>query len=122
MRKVNNTTLDLIEIIKYGVKIFTDPEMKKNAGRNRAKIYVKAQFNILDAFHNHRIFDRFGFNLPQTEKAINPPRNLTNYEKFEFDLKRHDWVDTETDEVLTKYLPDENLIQILTHQIDTERE
>ncbi|MCE3297076.1 MAG: hypothetical protein K0R65_2790 [Crocinitomicaceae bacterium] len=123
MREIKNTTRDLIEVIKYGFKIFTDPEMKKKTkARNRAVIYAKAQMNIIDAFHGHRIFERFGFNLPKQDQQTEPPQRLNEYESLEYDLKRHDWVNVQTDEVLTEYLPDENLVQILGFQVDKEKE
>lgn len=122
MRRIKNLDSDLIEVIKYGVKIFTDPEMKKTKVRNRAKIYAKAQLNILDAFHGHRIFDRFGFNLPKEEKTINTPKIVTNFEKYHFDLQRYNWVNDETNETLSDYLPDFDLITILKCRIDKEKE
>lgn len=122
-RVIKNTTRDLIETIKYGFKIFTDPEMqKKPKVRNRAVIYAKAMLNILDAFHQHRIFDRLGFNLPKNDHQPQAPQTLSAYQKFEYNSKKHDWVNTETDEVLTEYLPDENLVRILGFQIDMEKE
>lgn len=68
-RKVENTERDLIEIIKYGSKIFTEPALNnKMKGRGNAKIYVSALDNIFKAMRGLRIFERFGFNLPRTTK------------------------------------------------------
>ena len=121
-RKVHDTERDLIETIKYGFKLFTDPEMKKNTARNRAKIYVNAQLNIMDAFHKHRIFERFGFNLTKPNIEPSKPQKVSHYEQFEFDLKAYNWINTDTGERFTDYLPDDDLVTVLTNNIDLDRE
>lgn len=47
MRKVRDTEKDLIEVIKYETKIFTEPEGKKSRGKKgSAKVYIRALDNI----------------------------------------------------------------------------
>jgi len=77
---VYNLENALIEIIKYGSKIFTEPDLKKKGNlKTPPKIYDRALDNILVAMKGKRIFERFGFNLPEKHKSI-----LTN--KLEFYL------------------------------------
>jgi hypothetical protein len=65
IRQVTNKEHDLIEIVKYGSKIFTEPDVnKKSNGSNTSNIHAAALHNIFNAMKGVRIFDRFGFNLP----------------------------------------------------------
>jgi hypothetical protein len=123
IRKVGSTEKDLIEVIKYGFKIFTDANMKKQtAVRNEAKVYARAFVNILDAFHGHRLFDRFGFNLPKTKSDVSTPFVAVDFGKYGYDMKQADWINKETDEVLSEFVPDLDLETILNYGIDKELE
>ena len=47
---------------------------------------------ILIAMKDKRIFDRFGFNVPQQEKITRiPSKLLSNYNEWEYNLKIGDW-------------------------------
>ncbi len=84
----------IIETVKYGSKIFTKPDLLKNSvSKDRSKIYVGALDNILLAMKGHRIFERFGFNLP-TRRAKNSGTValLQNYTGWVFDPTVFDWV------------------------------
>lgn len=118
MRRVENKTRDLIEVVKYGNKIFTDPTMKKNV-KNKVSpyIYVSAFHNIIWAMEGHRVFERFGFNLPPNPKT-GKRTILTDYELLTFDPQLFDWVSPETGILLTEFKPKRELIGILESNID----
>lgn len=62
--RVRDLEKHLIETIKYGSKVFTEPQNKgKKVKGMTAKIYANAIDNIIVAMKGRRIFDRFGFNL-----------------------------------------------------------
>lgn len=69
----------------------------------------------------YRLFDRFGFNLP---KVSNPkkskPTFLQNYEEMIFDKMTKDWVNAETGELLTGYVPTAQLGFLLNEHINIE--
>ena len=126
MRPAYDSEKVLIEIIKYSSKIFTDPtENKKYNTKNASQqdIYVKAYGNILKAMQGLRIFDRFGFNLPK-ESSV-PKVNskvVKNYDEWKFDPKQSDWINTESYETLTKYIPTAQLLEILNNRANTDSE
>ncbi len=65
IKSVYNLETALIETIKYGSKIFTEPDLnKKSQLKTPPKIYACALDNILVAMKGKRIFERFCFNLP----------------------------------------------------------
>ena len=78
--------------------------------------------NIFRAMRGLRIFERFGFNLPQKNKAITGARLVTGYSEWEFDSKQFDWVNSENDNKLINYTPDPKLIELLENRIDKELE
>lgn len=120
-RRVEDTTRDLIEIIKYGSKIFTDPTMKKKSKRKVSPfIYVSAFDNIICAMQSHRVFDRFGFNLPKTNKPKGGKHTIvSDYEELIFDPMLNDWINPESEQMLTGYKPSAELMAILESNIDT---
>ena len=118
---ITNLETGLIEIIKYGSKIFTEPDLKKRAKQTETvHVYLKALDTILTAMKGKRIFDRFGFNLP---KAINPERLpatlLLNYQEWEYDVKISNWINTTTGETLSDYRIPSHLQAILENNINT---
>ncbi|MBL0235577.1 MAG: protein rep [Saprospiraceae bacterium] len=122
MRKVIDMNHDLVEIIKYGSKIFTDPTMKKKAqSKISPYIYVAAFHNIIGAMSGHRIFERFGFNLPERTKETKISL-ITDYNQLVFVPEQFDWVSTETAELLTGYQPSDELITILAENINLDLE
>lgn len=110
----------LIEIVKYGSKIFTEPDLKKKSTqKNSAQIYVRSLDNILSAMKGLRIFERFGFNLPRSEKIekVNS-QVLENYEEWKYETKEVNWVNAETEKVISDYLPTSEEIFILENNIN----
>ena len=69
LRKVADKEKDLIEVIKYETKVFTERDGKKSRGKKgTAKIYIRALDNIYAAMKGCRIIDRFGFNVERMER------------------------------------------------------
>lgn len=121
IRKVENLERDLIETIKYGSKIFTEPDIK-NKGKNSFPpiIYAKALDNIFVSMKNQRIFDRFGFNLPKQVKKENSSRFIDNYKTYVFEPSSTDWIDQNTGKCLTGYLQPIELEYLLNDCINKQ--
>src|ERR1700757_4522485 len=105
-RPVKDTEKALTEVIKYSTKIFTrfDPnDKKKSVSENSILIYAAAIDNIVDALKPHRIFDRFGFNLPPTKKPSGNFTKLNVYQELHFDIKKTDWLSVDTAEPLSGF-------------------
>jgi plasmid rolling circle replication initiator protein Rep len=121
MRKLYNAETGLIEIIKYGTKIFTEPDMNKRGNQNsNYQIYVSALDNILTAMKGKRIFERFGFNVEKQETiSTNEPKVITDFEEWEFNPKVSDWENVETEKRLSGYIPNSQLTSILNSCINT---
>lgn len=114
MRKIYNAEVALIEIIKYGTKIFTEPDMNKRGNQNgNYQIYVSALDNILTAMKGKRIFERFGFNAKKQETSTNEPKVITDFEEWEFNPQICDWENIETEKRLSGYVPNSQLTSIL---------
>lgn len=94
IRKVENLERDLIEVIKYGSKIFTEPDIKKKSKKEKSHlppmVYAQALDTIFTAMKNKRIFERFGFNLPKTEKPQPSSKTVYEFDKWFFDLNAND--------------------------------
>lgn len=120
MRKIFNAETGLIEIIKYGSKIFTEPDIKKKGESSSYQIYVSALDNILTAMKGKRIFERFGFNGEKKEVfETAEPRPVTIYNEWEFNPALSDWQDVNSAEVLTGFKPKSQLSAILANCIDS---
>ena len=52
-----------------------------------------------------RIFDRFGFNLPEQPQQMNSTKVVVDFENWTFPKDSSDWVNVETGETLTGFLP-----------------
>lgn len=119
IRKVENLERDLIETIKYGSKIFTEPDLKKKGDKSiPPMVYVKALDNIFSSLTNKRLFDRFGFNLPQQPKKETNSYLIQNFDEWSFDPSNRDWVNKETGEVLTGYIQAPELEHLLENGIN----
>lgn len=117
---ITNKEAALIEVIKYGSKIFTEPDLKKKKTGNE-KVYAKALYNILMAMKGHRIFDRFGFNPPEKENETSANIALSSeYERWTFKSDRGNWINDSTKEALTSYVAPFELLELLAFKVDTE--
>jgi Replication protein len=121
IQKVTDLEKGLIEIIKYGSKIFTEPDLKNRAKETETSyIYLKALDIILTAMKGKRIFDRFGFNLPaKTNSAITPAKLLADFQEWEYDIEVSNWINTATGEILSDYKIPSHLQSILENNLDT---
>ncbi|TNE29083.1 MAG: hypothetical protein EP346_07045 [Bacteroidetes bacterium] len=120
MRPVRNVTINMIEIIKYGSKIFTEPDLKKKSRGQigQKKLYARALYNILAAMRGKRVFDRFGFNLPAESKAEIIKKTVDEVDWVYIHTVK-DWVNLETGECLTNYSPDPGLVELLEKHINS---
>ncbi|WP_276391895.1 protein rep [Eudoraea chungangensis] len=120
IQKVTELKTGLIEIIKYGSKIFTEPDLKNRKNqKDTAQIYVKALNIILTAMKGKRIFDRFGFNLPKATNITQiPAKLLSYYNEWEYDMTSADWVNVMTGEKLSGYELPSYLNSILENNIN----
>lgn len=123
-RPVYNLEQALIEIIKYGSKIFTEPDVnKKSSGKNTSRIYAAALYNIFDAMTGLRIFERFGFNLPKTAVSRRKgARMVTEFSEWIFCPEYFDWLNTENELTLSGFIPEQGLVNLLSNCIDREKE
>ncbi len=86
-------------------------------------IYVFALDNILWAMKGHQIFDRFGFNSPESYKRkTGKTMPVKEYDLWEFDPAHSDWVNEESEELLSGYVPPRDLICLLELNIDLKTE
>jgi len=117
--KVTNLELSLIETIKYGSKIFTEPDLKKKARQKGTRmIYARALYNILVAMKGKRIFERFGFNLPKQPSKGCTRKLIENYETWLFPKDGSDWINPETGETLTGFIQSSELAYLLSECIN----
>ena len=120
VRPVRDLERDLVETVKYGSKIFTEPDItKKTKTSGDNSIYAAAHYNIFEAMKGLRIFERFGFNLPKGSKT-NPvgARVVREYSEWIFLPEYHDWQNVENELVLTAYNPPSQLQRLLDNNID----
>ncbi len=120
LQPISNFETGLIEIIKYRIKIFTEPDLKKKAkATDTAHIYLKALDIILTAMKGERIFDRIGFNAPkETKPKYTPAKLLSIYNEWSYNIDSSDWINTITLEVLTEYKMPSHLQALLVNNID----
>lgn len=120
IKKIDNLERALIEVIKYSSKIFTEPDGKEDGTKKvNPLIYVKALHNILNAMKGHRIFDRFGFNLPQTERSKEKSfLQVHDYKVWNYDPDQFNWIDKDSDELLTDYKPPPMLMTLMENNFD----
>lgn len=121
-RKVENVEKDLIELVKYGAKVFTEPDLNRKAGGNTPQmVYAAALDNIFAAMKPYRLFERFGFNLPkQSARSKQSPKIINHYDELVFEPTLRDWHNPETGELFTGYRPTSQLQWILAQSIDTD--
>ena len=118
---VTKSTYFLIETIKYGSKIFTEPDLKRKGKQSIAPmVYVYALDNIFCAMKNKRLFERFGFNLPQQQVKKANFKYVQDSEEWVFEGDATDWVNRSTGETLTGYKESPELNHLLDNGINTK--
>lgn len=118
IRKVKNLERDLVETIKYGSKVFTDPEVKKGKSNLPPIIYANALDNIIEAMEGKRLFERFGFDLPKQNKVSPKYSEAATCEKWVYSSASSDWINPITGELLTGYSMPNELQYLLSDCID----
>ena len=119
LAKISDKQRALVEVVKYGSKIFTEPGTKENG--IDGSIFTAALDNIFVAMKGCRIFERFGFNLPKNAEIMRSAgRVLNEFDQWAFDLRQCDWMNVKNDQVLSGYIADPNLSHILNNCINVE--
>lgn len=123
-RQVEDKEGALIEIVKYGSKIFTEPDLNKKSKQTKShNIYTAALDNIFTAMKGVRIFERFGFDLPATNNLRDSKTSLLDqYEEWEYYPKHSDWLNSTGERSLAGYIPPFELSNLLEGHIDTQLE
>jgi len=122
IQKTFDVEKNLIEIIKYGSKIFTEPDLKKHSksSENDRQMYVAALDTILAAMKGKRIFDRFGFNLPEKAKNnISTTQLLSDFQQWEYNPALANWQNIYNAEVLTDYKLPSDLAAMLSNNVNS---
>ncbi len=125
VRIIKDVERGLIEVIKYGAKMLSEPDPNKKRKRQRGdlnglNIYAKGLHTIYKAFDNHQLFKSFGFQLPDQLLKTNMSKMVSNYDIWEYDLSNLDWVNSITGKNLTDYNIDTQLEYLLKTSIDKE--
>ncbi|MDF1676837.1 MAG: protein rep [Vicingaceae bacterium] len=121
MRPANTLESDLVETIKYGSKIFTEPDQKKGKkASTNPMIYVNALDNIYAAMSRKRLFDRFGFSLPPQPKKESIRTIIYDSELFKYSTNDADWVNKKTGECLSGYINTPELEHLLNQCINLD--
>lgn len=60
-----------------------------------------------------RIFGKFGFNLPKTHKEAIKGKYVKAYDNWVYDPVQCDYVNVDTGQIMTNYIPDTDLDEIL---------
>lgn len=119
IRKIENNLEGIIEAVKYSSKIFTEPDPNKKREKASRYVYISALYNIHSSMRGIRLFDRFGFNLPKNnEKYVVQINSLIEYEELSYSSEIHDWVNSDTGETLSGYIPTPELSNLLNHRIN----
>ena len=121
-RKVDDTERALIEIVKYGSKIFTEPDIKNKMYKKKdRKIYASALHVIFKAMKGKRIFDRFDFSLPKNESYKRGKITvLSDPQSWSYNIKLADWENESNGKVLTGFKSSFSLELLLRNDIDSE--
>ena len=125
LRKVKSSEKDLVEVIKYGAKILSDPDPAHKRRRAKGdmtglKIYANALHQIYKAFDKHHLFRNFGFNLPDESEYETTERLVNEFDSWTYKPKLMDWTNNITGKQLTEYEMDGYLEYILKECIDME--
>lgn len=123
VRRIENTENGLVEVVKYGAKILSDPDpmykrKRKKGDMTGLNIYANALHTIYKAMNNHRLYGSFGFKLPKSEKGDMSERTVSDYETWTYKPQHMDWINNVTGNNLTEYEIDGYLEYILKTCID----
>lgn len=112
--KIKDIEKHLVEVIKYGTKVFTDPEAKKGIKGKNYKIYARALYTIIKAFEGKQLIANYGFKLPEKEQKKEKTETLLNNPSIlKYIPSVNDWVNKETGSMLTRFNPDHELKKLI---------
>lgn len=125
LTKINNIETGLVEVIKYGAKILSDPDPKHKRKRTKGdmtglNIYANALHVIYKAMNNHRLYGSIGFKLPNEEKENSSFKFVKDSETWLYKPQQMDWISETTGNFLTDFEIDSYLEYILKTCIDKE--
>jgi hypothetical protein len=119
-QKINKYDGGLVKCMLYLVKIFPEPDIMKMINEGDSQhYYVAALHNILSVMSRHRIFNRFGFQLPKVGRKRKKYTIIEFNKKYLFDSKSHDWINTNTKKPLASFKIKKELEEIFRRKIDT---
>lgn len=114
------------ELFKYFTKIISDKKSKSNKEysiEEKKKIYPNALDNIFQAIYGMRTFQNFGFKSKNIDKnegeTIETIEISEEIQLFQWENELTDWLNMNTGELLTGYVPSEKLKKIL-NDVDTQ--
>lgn len=117
--RIRDLESTLVEILKYSTKTFTEPDkVKKNNKPASALICVAAYDNIIKAMQSHRIFERFGFDLPKRSKGGKNIKLLRTYKEWYYDGESSNWMEVEGEQTLCNFEPTNELIALIENHLD----
>jgi hypothetical protein len=126
LRKIENVKKYLVEVIKYGAKILSDPDpnhkkRRKKGDMSGLQIYANALHIIYKAMNKHRLYGSIGFKLPKaTENKNEPYKAVSNCQEWIYKPKLMDWINTSSGKCFTEYEIDGYLEYILKTCIDKQ--
>ena len=84
-------------------------------------MYVAALDTILSAMKGKRIFDRFGFNLPEKPKSdLSPTQLLSHFKQWEYNSAIAYWQNVYNAEVLIEYKLPSDLVGMLSNNVNSD--
>jgi len=122
-KPIRNLERGLIEVVKYGTKIFTEdkPNRMKRGKKQRTQLYARALYNIMKAYQKHRLFERFGFNMKRNIKTKPTAKLVAAFQSWQYSLQQRDWIECTSGERLTDFIPPDNLLeQLLRVDLDLQ--
>ena len=122
LRPIRKSLDDLIETIKYGAKIFTDPDMikRKSHRTKKPKVYAAALHEIYKSMKGRNLISTFGFKQSNVKPVKKLNESTTSALKewiYNVDVK--DWVDCDTGQLMTDFKSEGGLENLFKHRIDT---
>ncbi len=113
-RTTKGVIKDIIEVVKYTAKFFNPTK-----GTNEPPMFYAAAYdNIVAALDDRRVFERFGFNLPQQENKLSKKTHVEHFKKWGFIWSESDWLEEEGALLLSNYITPKNLVKLLNENID----
>ena len=112
----------MIEVIKYGVKVLTDPDMKKGKDRRQLPIiYAAAMHEIHKAFSGKNLLTKYGFSLSQKDQSVKEQFvEDSKVKMWSYNHIKSNYIEQSTGEEMysNNYLPSPEIEYIVKERID----